>query len=478
MRSIHLIAAAALSVFVLGAGIARADAPWAAPVTIASGDYAFFRPALAFTNDGHALAVLNGSGAMGPGDSSPGLTRVFAAPPGASAFAEIGRTALVAGPAVYGRRGAAYLRMPRPTRARANVRVLGASLGTVPGSLGRFQKLARVDVSHSGAISARIAADPRGNVAAVWLDPRPPRASGDQARLFVRIALRRPGHAFGPATTLGEAIEHSEGGNLLDVAYGANGDLVVTFQRTRSRRVSQRTLELAVRVKRRGHGFGPLQSLGPSRGSSSIATAVAPTGAAVVAWGTQDGGEGVEEPWVVRAAVLRSGARRFSSTHLLDPGRVWYPVGPVSAAIGRDGTATVAWSGVAVAQRQLAYPVRVATAGPTGHFDAITQLAPNGAARGVVTARDGTTTVLWGPLTDPEGEVLDGIVASRRPAGASVFAAPETVIQGEAAVNNVAFALNPRTASPAALWIGAPGKPPGQPLDGLPLQPRYSTRGG
>jgi len=478
MRSVHLIATAALSVFVLGAGVARADAPWAAPVTIASGDYAFFRPALAFTNDGHALAILNGSGAIGPGDLWPGPTRVLAADPGASTFAEIGRTVLVAGPAVYGRRGAAYLRTPPPTVARAKFRRLGASLGTVPGSLGRFQQLARVDVSQSGAISARIAADPRGNVAAVWLDPRPPRASGDRARLLVRVALRRPRHAFGRATTLGEAIEYSEGGNLLDVAYGANGDLVVTFQRTRSKLVSQRTLELAVRVKRRGHGFGPLQSLGASRGSSSIATAVAPTGAAVVAWGTQDGGEGVEEPWVVRAAVLRPGARRFSSTQLLDPGRVWYPVGPVSAAVGRDGTATVAWSGVAVAQRQLAYPVRVATAGPRGRFGATTQLAPNGAARGVVTARDGTTTVLWGPLTDPEGEVLDGIVASRRPAGASLFAAPEAVTQGETAVNNAAIALDPQSGRPTALWLGAPGSPPGQPVNGVPRQPRYSTRGG
>jgi hypothetical protein len=262
------------------------------------------------------------------------------------------------------------------------------------------------------------------------------------------------------------------------VAYGARGDLVVTFQRTRSRLVSHRTLELAVRVKRRGHGFGPIQSLGPSLGSSSIATAVAPTGRAVVAWGTQDGGEGVEEPWTVRAAVLRSGARHFSKTQLLDPGRVARPVGPVSAAIARDGTATVAWSGVAVAQRQVAYPVRVATAPPSGPFGATTQLESNGAAYGVVTARDGTTTVLWGLMTDPEGEIVDRILASRRPVGVSVFGAPEAVSQGETAVNNVAFALNPRTASPAALWIGAPGSPPGVPLDEVALKPRYATRGG
>ena len=474
----RLIATAVMTISLVGAGVARGDAPWSEPVTIAPGDYAFWQPALAFTNDGHALAILNGSGAIGPGDIWPGPTRVLAADPGASTFAEIGRTVLVAGPAVYGRRGAAYLRTPPPTSARAKFRRLGASLGRVPSSLGRFQELARVDVSRSGAISARIAADPRGNVAAVWLEPRPrQRASADPPRLLVRAAVRRPGHAFGRAATLGEAIEYSEGGNLLDTAYGANGDLVVTFQRTRSKAVSQRTLELAVRVKRHGRAFGAIQSLGPSLGSSSIATAVTPTGAAVVAWGTQDGGEGVEEPWIVRAALLRSRARRFSTTQLLDRGLTARPVGPVSAAIGRDGTATVAWSGMAAANRELTYPVRVATALPAGRFSAPTRLASNGAARGVVTARDGATTVLWGLLTDPEGEVVDRILASRRPAGAGQFAAPEQVSQDETAVNNAAIALNPQSDRPTALWIGAPGSPPGQPLDGASLEPRYSTRG-
>jgi hypothetical protein len=475
----RLIATAVVTISVVGPGVARADAPWSAPVTIASGDYAFWQPALAFTNDGHALAVLNGSGAIGPRDIWPGPTRILAAEPGATAFAEVGSTRLVAGPAAYGRRGAAYLRTPPPTSARAKFARLGASLGTVPDSLGRFQQLARVDISQSGAISARIAADPRGNVAAVWLEPRPRRrASADPPRLLVRVALRRPGHAFGRATTIGDAIEYSEGGNLLDVAYGANGDLVVTFQRTRSKAVSQRTLELAVRVKRHGRAFGAIQSLGPSLGSSSIGTAVTPTGAAVVAWGTQDGGEGVEEPWTVRAAVLRSTARRFSKTQLLDRGLTARPVGPVSAAIGRDGTATVAWSGMSVAKRELTYPVLVATALPGRRFSASMQLAPNGAARGVVTARDGATTVLLGVLTDPEGEVVDGILASRRPAGATLFTAPEAVSQDETAVNHAAIALNPQSGQPAALWIGAPGSPPGQPLDGVALEPRYSTRGG
>jgi hypothetical protein len=52
------------------------------------------------------------------------------------------------------------------------------------------------------------------------------------------------------------------------------------------------------------------------------------------------------------------------------------------------------------------------------------------------------------------------------------------VSQYETAVNDAAIALNPQSEHPAALWIGAPGSPPGQPLNEASLEPRYSTRGG
>ena len=79
-----------------------------------------------------------------------------------------------------------------------------------------------------------------------------------------------------------------------------------------------------------------------------------------------------------RAAL---GCAPLLQTQLLDRGLTARPVGPVSAAIGHDGTATVAWSGMSVANRELTYPVRVATALPGRRFGAATQLAPNGAAR-------------------------------------------------------------------------------------------------
>ena len=70
-----------------------------------------------------------------------------------------------------------------------------------------------------------------------------------------------------------------------------------------------------------------------------------------------------------------------------------------------------------------------------------------------MTARDGTTSVLWGLLADAEAKAVDQVLASRRQAGAGQFAAPEAVSQGETAVNDAAIALDRQSGRPAALWI-------------------------
>lgn len=448
IRGRRPIATAALTVSLLAAVGAPAAAQWSAPTTVTSGSYQFCcRPsALAFTGDGHALATLRGS----EGAS------VLAAAPGTSTFTQIGRAGIVDEPAVYGRRGVAYLRTARARQGATSTR-LGVSLGRLPGTLGAFRALARIPGLD---LTARIAADHRGNVAAAWLQPRPGHAAGSGQRVLVRLALRQPGHAFGPARTIGEATIFGDF-TPLQLAYGAAGDLVVAFQRAQVREdVGQRDLRLVARIKRRGDGFGAAQMLGPLLGSSSLSISAAPTGRAVIAWGTQDAGEGVEQPWRVRAAVLHAGARRFSKTQLLDPGRVGRPVADVSAAISPRGIATVAWSGVAAGGQP--YPVRVATAGNAGRFGPSQQLAPNGETMGLATAADGSTTVLWGPL--PPGLYVeddpypDQVFASHRPARAGAFAAPEPVSPRlPAGIAGGRLAIDPRTARPAALWTSGPG---------------------
>jgi hypothetical protein len=466
MSTLRLIATGTVICGLLAAGVARADPSWSTPVPVASGITVFHRSSLTFSGDGRALATLDGAAFGEP-------TRILVAPPRSSAFTQIARAVLVAKPAPFGQRDVAYLRTPPPPPGphpidEIKVTRLGASLGRIPGPLGRFQPLARIATSPRDVV-ARVAADARGNVAAAWLEP-----VRNSQRLAVRVALRRPGHAFDRPRTIGEAVGYCDCGAPLDLAYGPKGDLVVVYQRSRTRLVDHRSLEIVVRVARRGR-FGPSQSLGPARGSSSVASAVAPSGAAVVAWGTQDPGEEADEPWNVRAAVLRAGARRFSKAQLLDHGRVGRPVGPVTAAMGPDGRATVAWAGIGAGK--LPHPVRVATAGLTGFFGAAVRLAASGVALGVVTSPDRTTTVLWGPLSDPEAEYLDGISASRRSAAEAGFAAPEAVSAPGAVTNDGSIALDPISGHGAALWIGATGAPPGQPLvDDSPVQPLYSTR--
>jgi hypothetical protein len=180
----------------------------------------------------------------------------------------------------------------------------------------------------------------------------------------------------------------------------------------------------------------------------------------------------------VRAALLGPRGRRFSRTQLLDPGEVAYPVSGVESAIGDDGTATVAWTPYSAAGRR--YPVRVTTAAPAGRFGAPARLAVNAAVVGVTTARDGTTTVLWGPVADEDAETLGGIFASTRGRRAGPFGPPEAVsAANEVAVNTVSVALDPATGHPAALWIGASSSPASPPTPGGGASvPRYSVRGG
>ncbi|MEA2144006.1 MAG: hypothetical protein QOI64_2436, partial [Solirubrobacteraceae bacterium] len=209
---------------------------------------------------------------------------------------------------------------------------------------------------------------------------------------------------------------------------------------------------------------------------SSIAVAVSPAGGVVVAWGSQSTYDGVEvnSPWSVRAALLRSGAQRFAATQLLDPGHeVSSSVAGVSAAIAPSGTATVAWSelGLAGVRRDPYYgrcypcPVRVATSDRRGRFGEPAQVARNGAALGIATARDGTTTVLWGLFPPPQPvddyvESLDRVFASRRAPGAARFAPPVALSEPQAIVNGGSLALEPRSQRLAAVWSAAPGASP------------------
>src|SRR4051794_3871342 len=119
MRAPTVLALAMSASVLLGGGVAHGAPPWSAPQPIAPGVQSYTRPNLAFTGDGHALALLTG-------DETSSSSRILVAAPGTSAFRQVGRAQLAAPPAVFGPRGVAYLR----TRGRDKATVLGASIGT------------------------------------------------------------------------------------------------------------------------------------------------------------------------------------------------------------------------------------------------------------------------------------------------------------------------------------------------------------
>lgn len=444
-RIVMLAAAASL----VAAAPAAAQSPlWpASPTILSTADRDLGDATLAFTGDGHALATawLSTGNLVSP---SEGQTRLFAAAPGSTTFRARGSAVLAAAPAPYATRHAAYLRLPGTSGSRtlspADPVRLGASVAPVSESgIGTFQELTTRAKSPVGAAlqGADIAATPAGDVAAAWIERR-----DDDS--ILRLSLRKPGARFGAPTTIVGAGAVSS----IALAYGANGDLVVAFQRT-LRSGGTRTRGVYVRIKRKGRQIGPIESLGPSSGYSVIAAAAAGDGSAVVGWGTQDTGEEANLPWTVRAALRKRGATSFSSAQVLDPGgRPQRPAGTVSATIADGGAATVAWSGISPRGTLLTYPVRAAGASPGGRFAAPVTLAASGAATSIATAPDGTTTVVWG-LVPVSGDYQrsEQILAGVRRRGGS-FGLPEAV-SDRARAGFGQVAIDPVRERPAVLWV-------------------------
>jgi hypothetical protein len=375
---------------------------------------------------------------------------VLAAPPVAYADS---RLALLRLPLAAGDRDVGDLDHPESS--------LGYSFGRCCGTLevdpGGYRRLtARADRG-----SAAIAADDRGNVAATWVE----HLSG---RDHLVVAVRRPGAPFGrPSVIAGSGFISSP-----SLAWSARGDLVVAYQRSISAPGPTRR-QVEARVRRAGHNWGSAQRLGASSGFSEITAGAAADGRMLVAWGTQDGGEEAGTPWIVRAAMRPAGSSsRFRAAQELEAseGRDERPAGPVVAAIAPDGTATVAWSSIANAQRPHTFPVRAATAGSSLRFGAAQTLAANAAVGDVAIDAHGAAIVVWATLSIPGvNQITSQVFASMRAAGTAAFAAPEAVGPAERAeLPRVAF--DPVSGRPAVVWVSR--------VDGVAQRLRFAARTG
>jgi hypothetical protein len=198
--------------------------------------------------------------------------------------------------------------------------------------------------------------------------------------------------------------------------------------------------------------------VGRQSGFGQLTRGVAPSGRAVLAWGTQDGGEEANQPWVVRAVTASAALRRWTRPQTLDPGQAAdRPVGRLAAAALPDGTFGLAWSAVTASAGHLVHPVRVALGSRDGRFAAASTIAPSGAVGSVAGASDGRLLVTWSTTPDyanPSPVPATQAMSALRAEGAGPFGAPEPLAAPDVASPPLATFLPDGRA--IAIWAARP----------------------
>ena len=420
------VGAVALAALLAAPAAASAAPPWTGPLTVPGSQQANpfsvglslgrgERGGLGFAVNPQPL-LLNSpqTGAIaGVGPGAPGTPRSLAP------------YDLAAPPVAYGAIRS-ILALQRPLDRDRGIARVTVSLASLPGAIGER----RVLDSSVKLRDLAVDADEDGNAAIAWTEDKGfsgRRANND--RLY--LSLRPRGGRFGkPSVLVGSGKLSS-----VSVAYGANGHLLVAFERQaidRAGRPGSRRVQ--ARYRRPGHGFGAIDDLGRERGVTDLVTAVAANGRAYAAWGTQDGGIEANDPFEVYAATRPSGASRFRAGGLLFRGQgrsVDRPRGRLSIAIDRSGAdAALAFTGVLDGGPVAGtlQPVLVASTGRDGTFGA-TELLPNanGAVGGIAVNPGGQATVVWTALKPGFAEEAIGVLASTRPVGGTFPAVPEVL---------------------------------------------------
>ena len=455
MRRTFVVLAVAVVAVTAPASIATAAPPWEPPRTVVRAGAGVSAPAIEFDARGTVLlSWFEGSPA-----SPQSVTRFATLLQDGSVVVWRGQRGVpgadqVPRPQRYGRDRVVLLRdLGRRNRRTGLVRhrldaVFAATSGATRGHLGSVATFS----SLPGHVDAAMDTDDRGEVAVAWVELHGRAFPGTYR---VRAALGREDRGFGRPQTLASGIGVDDA-PAVTVAYGAGGDLLVAY--TTTGRPYRRLV--AAHVRRRGRAFGPAELLGPRQAITQLTAAVAPDGRMVVAWASQDGGEDVDRPFVVRAAV-RPARGRFGRAQLLDPGEsIARPPGRVALGMSSDGRATLAWSNAK--DRPFSYPVRTASTGRTGGFGGVTQLAENGGVHDLAVASDGSVVITWSPH-DPEqeleppplppAELPAPLYAQVRPSGGAAFGAAELISPPDATVHVADVAYDPRTARPVAVWL-------------------------
>lgn len=425
----------------LSTGEARAAGPWPEPTAVATPDTVADSVSVGFGANGRGLLSWRfASDPLRPSllYGSTGLLAVTAAG-GLGARVDVSRP-IVGEPVLFGRdryvllrRGARCPRLvyecsPDGTRSRVRLTV---AFGRITGTLGRAREIDRF----VAAGAAMIAGNDRGRLAVAYTERR-------SAADIVWLARRSPGRPFDRPV----AVARARGVGHASVAVGERGEILVAYTR-RGR--------LNARLARPGRGLGRAQDLGPAGELFALATAVTPTGRAVVAAQFQRliGDRGIpDSAMTVRAATRGARTARFGPMRLLDRAHI---VAGASAkiliAVHANGQATLAWNSALPDRRDA---VRVRRIAPDGTILAAQN--PGLADIGDLAARpDGSTIAVGqGALVSIPGTPQNArqiIATLGTPAGD--FPPPELIALASGGANT-SVAINPRTGRPTVAWWG------------------------
>jgi hypothetical protein len=450
--------AAVVAAAVLVPAAAQADAPWSTPSVFGTPADYVRQPVLAFGANGNGLAGWNTSLQPPTGVQPPPSGSVLRLTQG-DGYGELRALPeqLVAGPALGADGRGLILRSA--TAAGGQKTSITWSNANAAGAVGAARPL----VVATLAQAPRLAVDARGDALAGWAELTPARSKRQLWRtLTVKVAWRPAGaRTFSRPQALfdTEALDYDHPGDVV-VALSSTGRALVAYADGHDTRHGTKTNMYAWTAPRAGARFGKRLTAGPHDGIAETAAVVDARGRSTVVWGSQDGGEEANRPWVVRAASLAAGARHFGAVQTLDAGgAVNRPEGTVAVAADGAGHVVAAWSGIVrdpSALQGIAFPVRTATLDPaTGAFGTTQQLAPSGAVGGVaVRPRDGAAVVAWAHVV--REQLTDQAMAAVRPTATAPFGAPEALAEADDA-QPPAVAFDPATGAPVAAWSARPG---------------------
>jgi hypothetical protein len=410
------------------AASAQAAAPWSAPLTLRPPSNGSEAVAIGFGPRGEGLlswrlgatsfvAALRGDGVLGPARTLPDDLAAGPAPVAAPLPTRPGARAIV----VMRKRIA-----PAPPAGSDVPQDRTRLTWAVVRSDARLGPIRTLAVAYCLTCQVRLAVNWLGEAIAVWRDDR-----------GVTYAAWRPaGGRFGsPVNVFGR-----RNGQYPDfsVAIGVDGRALVVDAGNVVR----------ARIRIRNRGFGPVMRVGRGDEDVRSVAAISNGGRSIVAWGSQDGGEEANKPWIVRAARLSRGGRRFSPAQTLDPGAgINRPEGRIALGFTPGGKATIAWSSVGTGGL---FPVMAAEATTGGRFGPAQQLAPSGAVGAVAVRGDGAAVVAWSALAGSQQPIA--VFGSLRPAGATAFDAPEAIGGPEVGFFPPIVAFDPVSGRPTTAW--------------------------